>query len=218
MSLDEFKLQLKARMELAKKVDSKAEEIYRQMAALQPKLSEFEELSARFISKLIRPRLEATIACFPNANLGRGEQTDRCSASFGYCERFPASCKVEFALEHDDRVENLVVRYEFRITPVFHKYEPHDKLIVSLKSRNEEAVTTWIESKLLGLLDDYLRLDRGDETLDEDLVTDPVCGMRITRKAATGQECYRGHAYFFCTSDCREKFAKEPAKYVWFRT
>ena len=218
MSLDEFKLKLKTRMDLARQATSNKEEICRQMDSLQPKLRTFAQLAVRLIANTITPRLAATISCFPNANLARSDRQDHCEASFGYCERFPASCRVEFRIEHDDLVENLVVRYEFRVMPVFHKYEPHDKLTVSIDAVDDDAIADWVEKKLLAFLDDYLRLDRGDNSLDEDLLTDPVCGMRITRGAVAGEEGYRGHSYFFCSSDCRDKFVKEPSRYVWFKT
>ena len=62
----------------------------------------------------------------------------------------------------------------------------------------------------------YRRLDRGDESLDDELSTDPVCGMRIRRGESAGQYSYRGHLYFFCAEECQRKFEKEPSHYVWF--
>lgn len=218
MSLDDFKLKLKSRLEAARHALSSTEFIHQQMADLLPRLRACDELATRLIREVIRPRLQATVACFPNADLASMERPNHCGAVFGYCDRFPASCNVDFSFEHDDRVENLLLRYEFRITPVFQKYEPHDRLVIDLENCREDAVAAWAESKLFGLLDDYFRVDRGEETLGEDLVTDPVCAMRIIRKVAVTQESYRGHTYFFCSDGCREQFAKEPTKYVWFRT
>ncbi len=218
MSLDEFKLQLKSRLKAARVAVSNPELIHQQMADLLPKLRKCNEVAARLVSEVIKPRLQATVACFPNADLANEARPDRCGAVFGYCERFPASCRVDFLLEHDDRVDNLIIRYEFRITPVFQKYEPHDRLIVGLETHSDDAVAAWVESKLLEFLGDYFRLDRGEETLSDALVTDPVCGMRFTRSSVAAEESYRGHTYFFCSGECQEQFAKEPAKYVWFRT
>ena len=42
---------------------------------------------------------------------------------------------------------------------------------------------------------------------------DPVCGMTVeTAKAKSS--LYRGHAYYFCSPDCREKFEVSPDGYV----
>jgi YHS domain-containing protein len=167
---------------------------------------------------LIRPRVEAVAAKFPNAVLDDGRRVDACGASLGYCNRYPTSARFGFVVEHDDAFEHLIVRYELRMHPTFIKYEPHDKLTLEM---NKLAVTEcgpWVEQRLLDFLRDYLRLDRGDESLDVDLVLDPVCGMRFPRSAAAAEECYRGHPYFFCTAECHEQFAQEPGRFIWFKT
>ncbi len=47
---------------------------------------------------------------------------------------------------------------------------------------------------------------------------DPVCGMEVdqgkTRAAGLTAE-YQGQMYYFCSDDCKTKFAKEPTKYAW---
>lgn len=47
-----------------------------------------------------------------------------------------------------------------------------------------------------------------------ELVTDPVCGMKIDPKTAAGKSVYDGKTYYFCSADEKAKFDKEPAKYV----
>jgi YHS domain-containing protein len=44
-------------------------------------------------------------------------------------------------------------------------------------------------------------------------VTDPVCGMSVD--TATAKTAIRGgHAYYFCSQECREKFEANPASYA----
>lgn len=43
---------------------------------------------------------------------------------------------------------------------------------------------------------------------------DPVCGMRIADNQARHSALYMGENYFFCSEDCRTKFAHNPEKYV----
>jgi len=45
-------------------------------------------------------------------------------------------------------------------------------------------------------------------------VVDPVCGMKINRDEAKATHEYEGKTYFFCTEGCKEKFVKNPGKYV----
>ena len=45
---------------------------------------------------------------------------------------------------------------------------------------------------------------------------DPICGMEVDQskaKAAGRTADYNGQTYYFCSDDCKTKFAKEPAKY-----
>lgn len=187
-----------------------------QMATLESRLGRFEQTAAALVNEILLPRLQLVASFFPNAYLKQGKRHDECELWFGYCERFPASVKQEFSCEHDDAIEHLVIYYAVRISPVFLKYDPGDKLVVPLERVNTSEIAEWVEGKLLAFLDDYRRLDRGDESLDDELSTDPVCGMRVRRAESAGQFSYRGHLYFFCAEECQRKFEKEPSHYVWF--
>ncbi|HEV8438550.1 MAG TPA: heavy metal translocating P-type ATPase [Methylomirabilota bacterium] len=57
------------------------------------------------------------------------------------------------------------------------------------------------------------RADAGPDTAP--LTKDPVCGMDVLPgEAAGGSVEHRGHAYWFCSPGCREKFVAEPERYV----
>jgi Cu+-exporting ATPase len=43
---------------------------------------------------------------------------------------------------------------------------------------------------------------------------DPVCGMTVDAASAKHRAEHAGHAYYFCSSRCREKFEAEPARYL----
>jgi Cu2+-exporting ATPase len=46
------------------------------------------------------------------------------------------------------------------------------------------------------------------------LVTDPVCGMKIESETAYSKIDYEGRAVYFCSKHCEEEFKKNPKKYV----
>ena len=46
------------------------------------------------------------------------------------------------------------------------------------------------------------------------IVTDPVCGMRLSRAYAASSTQYQGTEFFFCASGCYENFANHPEKYT----
>ena len=102
--------------------------------------------------------------------------------------------------------------------PVFVRFQPHDKLTIPLDATNPQQVADWVEERILEFLGTYLHHDRGQDDLEEDIVTDPVCGMRLGRSETKGHADYRGHLYFFCSTECQEKFERKPEDFVTVRT
>lgn len=54
----------------------------------------------------------------------------------------------------------------------------------------------------------------------EDCVVDPVCGMRITPRAATPHTTVDGQTIWFCTATCADRFSAAPGRYrheAWTR-
>ena len=46
------------------------------------------------------------------------------------------------------------------------------------------------------------------------MVTDPVCGMKISRDGAAGQSEYQGTTYYFCSAACKQKFDAAPTSFA----
>lgn len=49
---------------------------------------------------------------------------------------------------------------------------------------------------------------------NERVYTDPVCGMKISYKAAAEILKYKNKTYCFCAKTCRETFEQSPEGYV----
>lgn len=47
-----------------------------------------------------------------------------------------------------------------------------------------------------------------------DTAIDPVCGMTVVKANAKATFDYKGTTYYFCSTGCKESFAKEPDKYL----
>ena len=50
--------------------------------------------------------------------------------------------------------------------------------------------------------------------LDNEHVTDPVCGMTVDPAQAQETAAYQSRTFYFCGASCRRKFAADPAAYV----
>ncbi|HPA39841.1 MAG TPA: YHS domain-containing protein, partial [Phenylobacterium sp.] len=49
---------------------------------------------------------------------------------------------------------------------------------------------------------------------DGDFDIDPVCGMKVDRKAQKPFAEYEGRTYRFCAQGCLTKFTADPARYL----
>ena len=54
----------------------------------------------------------------------------------------------------------------------------------------------------------------GDSMAKQELVTDPVCGMRIDSTRAVAHREYRGSTYYFCSAVCSAKFDGDAEHYA----
>ncbi len=43
---------------------------------------------------------------------------------------------------------------------------------------------------------------------------DPVCGMDVDSTTAVDQSDFNGQTYYFCSSECKVAFDKEPERYI----
>ena len=184
------------------------------MVQFEARLSEYDRRAHHLIDGVVRPRVEKLASYYPNASLGRQKKDLRCELWLGYMEHFPANARVEFYVSHDESVKSLVFSYESRIVPAFIKYDRFDRLVVPLESDQDEVVADWVEGCLLRFVTTSLAVRQGTPRGDEALVADPVCGMRVAKSMTTPHFEYLGHPYYFCGTACRDRFSKDPLRFV----
>jgi Cu+-exporting ATPase len=46
------------------------------------------------------------------------------------------------------------------------------------------------------------------------MATDPVCKMTVEPARAAAQSVHKGQTYYFCAVGCKQKFDREPEKYL----
>jgi P-type Cu+ transporter len=46
------------------------------------------------------------------------------------------------------------------------------------------------------------------------MAKDPVCNMDVDEKNAADTSVYKGKTYYFCAKGCKEKFDKDPEKFL----
>lgn len=46
------------------------------------------------------------------------------------------------------------------------------------------------------------------------MAKDPVCNMEVDEKKAAATSVYKGKVYYFCAKGCKERFDKDPEKFI----
>ncbi|MBN8625568.1 MAG: YHS domain-containing protein [Planctomycetes bacterium] len=213
-SLDSFTARIRAELEAAERASENSDRDAEYMTKLKERTERFRPLIRSIIDGIVRPRLEKVAAFFPNAAPPRKVDPAHCTWWFGYCERFPASVKLDLSCGHDEDVRSLYVIQELRMTPSFTTYDRFERLAQPLDDVDLETVTTWVEDRLTAFVHAYLQLEAADRQQCQGLATDPVCHMRIVKDDAAGHLDYRGHRFYFCAPSCRDEFAADPERFA----
>jgi YHS domain-containing protein len=190
--------------------------IEQRMLETEQRHQRYTAIADRLMSTILRPRMEKLAQCFENAKLPEAEQAGRhhCLCSFSRTDRFPATTKFELAVSHDSLWQNLLVLYNLEILPIFFQFKERDQLLLPLDRVEDAQVAAWVEEKILYFVDTYLRLETVEQYQQDNLVTDPVCGMQINKAYAGAEMEYAGRPYYFCLEECKTKFAADPVKYL----
>lgn len=190
--------------------------VEQRMADLDHRYHQFNEVADDVVGTVIRPRVEKLAGHFDNAEVLPPERGTRhhCVCRFSHTARFPATTTLSLGVCPDERIENLLALYNLEILPVFFQFEGEHRVGFPIEQVDHAKLAEWVDQKILDFVDTYLRLEKIDQYQRENLVTDPVCGMRIAKTQAAAQMDYEGKPYFFCVEECRRKFAEDPAHYV----
>ena len=189
--------------------------LQQRMAETEARHQRYTALADRLMQEVIRPRMEKLVSFFDNARMPetRNSRHNSC-CQFEPTPRFPATARLEMGVSRDGEFRTLVLEYELEILPVFFAVEGRDHLRMFLDEVDEAKATAWVEGKLLNFVDAYLCLETSGHYQEKNIVTDPVCGMRINKAFAPAQMTYQGRAYYFCVSECRARFAEDPERYL----
>jgi Cu+-exporting ATPase len=214
--LSEFEGQIQQRLAAVRERRlAKQATVRRNMEEHEQRTAKFAEIAQRMMHDIIRPRMLKLASLFPNSHLSDKDESIGCGVvcEFDHTPEYPAGTKLDIGISAENTVENAILTYHLEILPIFFKFEGHDQMVVPLNAVDDGSVAAWIDRKLLDFTDTYLQLQVVDQYQQENMVVDPVCGMRINRADAEATVEYEGRTYYFCVEQCRQKFLSEPERY-----
>lgn len=213
--LQSFHQQIQDRLSASRdRADLRKDQLGLEMAQLTVKQEHFNDVASRVMNEIISPRMKQLAGSFENASPESSGNSPVSRYQFHHTNHFPATVNLAVGLAHDENIEHLTVYYSVSILPVFMEYERHDQLTFGIEALDEPTIVSWVERKLVKFVDTYLQIQSIDQYQHQNLVTDPVCGMRLSKTAAAAQEDYRGQTFYFCVEECQRKFAEQPSRYV----
>ncbi|HMF19012.1 MAG TPA: hypothetical protein VKE98_17520 [Gemmataceae bacterium] len=158
---------------------------------------------------LWRPRLDLLVKKFE----GRVQTTPRIVPSTREV-RFDFQSKVarvslKLAAFTDREVRKVIMSYDLEIIPVLMRFKPHDEIEFPLDAVNPEAVTKWIDDRIVDFIHTYFSLGENDIYLQDQMVEDPITKVRFPKVAAAGTLEWQGKTFYFIGEESRSEFAKQ---------
>jgi YHS domain-containing protein len=189
--------------------------IHQQMAEAEARHQRYTSLADRLMQEVIFPRMEKLKTLFDNARMSEARcSRHTCCVQFEHTARFPATAYLEIGVTRDGEIKTAVLQSQLEILPVFFPVDGKAEMAMLLDEVDENKAAAWVESRILHFADTYLRLETSDQYQHENIVTDPVCGMRVNIAFAPAQATYGNKTYYFCVPECRARFVESPERYL----
>jgi len=170
---------------------------------------QYHTAANRVIAEIIRPRLEELARYFANATLvaPNSSQETSCFCSFEHSLQFPATVTLSLSLMPCESSSEFTAHYDLAIFPILMEYRRSESLQVPFSGADDKIIQ-WVDDRLIEFLDTYLKLETHPLYQKDNLVLDPVCGMRIPVIVAPCHTELNGKTVYFCSAHCRDAFLK----------
>jgi len=181
---------------------------------LQTRYQKFVAILDRVGPTIVRPRLEAMLNHFPGVQTKPvfTRQGREVTLNFDQTPDCPATVRLKFSVHHDEEIQNVLLKYELDILPMYVQFEQSSTLELPLEDVTDEAVIQWLDDRLVAFVDTYLSLQFVDQYQRDHMVVDPVMQVRFPKNFAHGQFDYQGQTYYFVSEQTQEAFVKNPAE------
>lgn len=172
----------------------------------------FNRAAEALFSEILNPRLSFVSAELEGVVYEATRDLHHGTLKFNQDERYAATVRLHFSIEpHEQSGLTLVSRPE--IVPLLVTVGL-ERLGFPIEQIDNDAATQFIQEQIVRFLAMYESLADIPGYHIPSLVKDPVCGMEINRSEAVAKEAYYGRNFFFCVSDCHQRFVQDPERYA----
>jgi hypothetical protein len=159
------------------------------------------------LSEVWRPRLDLLVAKFGDRVQVKPRVVPSTrEVTLEFLSRV-ARVRLKLSAFTDRDVTKVILSYDLEIVPVVVRYEPHAELEFPLGAVDKEAVTKWVDDRLVGFVQTYFSLGETDIYLKDEMVEDPIARISFPRVAAAGTLEWQGQTVYFIDDHTRREFA-----------
>lgn len=120
-----------------------------------------------------------------------------------------ARVRLTFSAATDKDVTKLVLSSDLSIIPALMQFDSHAEREFPLDAVDPQAVAAWVDDRIVSFVKTYMSLHEQDQYLKDEMVEDPVAGVRFPRFAAGATLEWQGQTYYFVGEETRRQFEKE---------
>jgi len=184
-----------------------------QVKAYQQRQKKLQQLDKVFESlrDIWRPRLEALVTKFGD----RVHVTPRLvpstrEATFEFQSKL-ARIRLKFSATTDRDITKMIITSDLEIVPVMTQFDAHSELEFPLDAIDRDALARWVDDRIVLFVKTYLSLHEDEFYLKDQMVEDPVAGIRFPKFAAGATLEWKGRTYYFAGEETRREFEQKNA-------
>jgi YHS domain-containing protein len=197
---------------------SALEEKYREaqvenVQAYQERRKRLQHLGQLFdrLREVWKPRLDVLVQKFGD----RVQVTPRVvpstrEATFEFRSK-RAHVRLRFSATTNRDVTKVILSYDLDIIPILMEFDAHSEIEFPVDAVDPEAVARWVDDRIVSFIKTYLALGDNDNYLKDEMVEDPVAGIKFPRFAAGATLERNGKTYYFVGDETRREFENQQA-------
>lgn len=171
------------------------------------RLRRYEAVQARVLA-VARPRLDALAKRVGERAVVTPTVTQTRRAVCLTCNTHKAGLSLTVSVAPDADVRNAVARADVGVVPVLWAFDAHAELALPLAGFDEAALGRWLDERVFGFAELYVRVNEGQLFDAADYVVDPVANVRFPRFAAGATLEHDGRTHHFVDTRTLAEFAR----------
>jgi YHS domain-containing protein len=120
-----------------------------------------------------------------------------------------ARVELRLSATTDCDVTKIILSYDLEIIPALIQFDAHSQVELPLDAVDTEVVARWIDDRLVSFVKTYLMLHDNEYQFKDEMVEDPVAGVRFPNFAAGATLEWEGRTYYFVGEETRSEFAQQ---------